>query len=229
MRNRLRWTAVPVLALCIAVLALPPAPYCARAAEAAVLDDAQAQLLGLGRLYPFSVQDGTGDLYYFTTTEKRSYYQIKALLTSGSALHIAVCRPDGTVEAEFDLADQGYRRLALEPSAKYFLQLSGESGTAGEIVGSEIVDDHADTREEAAVMKTGQEYTVTAEGPGDVDYLRFSTGAEDVTYSLVMDSVAGVAAQYEVQDENGETVASYAGSTNAEKKLTKKLPKLEPE
>lgn len=181
-----------------------------------------ASTLGFGRLYPFSMQDGTGELYSFKTTAGKSYYQIKAFVTAGSFIHADIYDAAGSqIVAQTELKDAEYECFALEPSKTYYLKLSGDTNAAGEVIVSELADDYADTAEGAEKVAFGQEYSVTTECSGDVDYLAFTTGKKDVTYSFILDSTAGIACSYELQNEAGEKVAE--GVTNPEKKLTKKL------
>jgi len=186
------------------------------------IDKDKASNLGFGRLYPFSAADGIGELYYFTTSSKKSYYQVKALVTGGSGICAKIYDKEGIPVAEqMQLENESYERIALLPSTKYYIKLSGGNDAAGDIIVSEIADDFEDTREEAKEISYGKEYAVTTECAGDADYLKFITGTEDVSYSVVIDSAAGVAGSYLLEDASGEPVIS--GVTNAEKKITKKV------
>lgn len=186
------------------------------------IDTSKASNLGFGRLYPFSAADGIGELYYFTTSAVKSYYQIKALVTGGSEICAKIYDNEGMpVTEQMRLENESYERIALMPSKRYYIELSGSNEAAGNIIVSEITDDFADTMEAAKEISCGKEYAVTTECAGDVDYLKFTTGTEDVSYSVVIDSAAGVAGNYLLEDASGEPVAS--GVTNAEKKITKKV------
>lgn len=186
------------------------------------IDTSKASNLGFGRLYPFSAANGTGKLYYFTTSSKKSYYQIKALVTGGSGISVKIYDKKGMpVGEQIQLENESYERIALAPSAKYYIELSGSNDAAGEIIVSEIRDDFADTAEEAKEISFGKEYAVTTECAGDVDCFKFTTGTEDVSYSVVIDSAAGIAGNYLLEDASGEPVDS--GVTDAEKKITKKV------
>lgn len=182
-----------------------------------------ALLLVLGCIYPFSAADGTGELYYFTSSSQKSYYQIKALVTDGTEIGAKIYDKEGVpVTEQMRLENGAYERIALAPSTKYYLELSGSSDAAGEVIVSEIADDYADTLERAEAISCGKDYAVTTECRGDVDYLKFMTGTEDVTYSVVIDSTAGIAGTYSLEDSAGREIAS--GVTDVEKKITVKCP-----
>lgn len=186
------------------------------------LDINKASYLGFGRLYPFSAAD-TG-LYYFTTTEKKSYYQVKALLNAGTSCHIEIYDELGSsLVSQADLAEQGFERFVLEPSAAYILKISGEGDTAGEIVVSEIADDYSDTMEEAVSAVFNKEYSVTTECSTDVDYLKFTTDDKDASYTLNIDPASGSAGEFELLDEAGNLFLEYSGTTNQDTKLETKL------
>lgn len=186
------------------------------------IDTNKASNLGFGRLYPFSAANGTGELYYFTTSSQKSYYQIKALIMGGQEIYTRIYDKEGMpVTEQMQLENESYKRIALSPSTKYYIELSGSNDAAGEIIVSEIADDFADTMEEAKEISYGKEYAVTTECAGDVDYLKFTTGTEDVSYSVVIDSAAGISGSYLLEDASGEPVAS--GETDAEKQITKKV------
>ena len=181
-----------------------------------------ASYLGFGRLYPFSAGN---ELYYFTTTEKKSYYQIKALAGADKSCHIEIYDETGvSLIAQADLADKAYECFSLEPSTVYYLKVSGKNGASGEIVVSQITDDYSDTAEGAATVSLNKEYSVTAECQADIDYLKFTTDDTDTNYTLNIDPASGNSGGYEVLDEEGNLLEGCSGTTEQDAKLSKKLP-----
>lgn len=205
----------------IKIITIFAAAGCAGLLSAAT-GQAADQYLGLGRLYPFQTTAGSDVQYYFTTTAKRSYYQVKTLLTTGTEIQADIYDDSGNAVAEMTLGDTQYRRFALESEKTYYINISG-SDAAGNILVSEISDDYTDEWEQAKTISFGKEYAVTTECEGDRDCLQFKTSTKDVYYTLTVDSTAGIAGDYEVLDENGEKIAELCGATNPEKKLSKKL------
>lgn len=185
----------------------------------------KASYLGFGRLYPFSAEGAEKGMYYFTTTEKKSYYRVKALMGAAGACHVELYDETGSsLVAQTDLENMGYERFSLEPSSTYYLRVSGKGGVSGEIVVSEITDDHPDTAEEALLASFNKEYSVTSECSMDVDYLKFTTDAQDTSYTLSIDPASGSTGEYEVLDETGNLVEGCSGTTEQDAKLSKKLP-----
>lgn len=126
-------------------------------------------------------------------------------MTGGSEICAKIYDKEGMpVTEQMKFENESYERIALMPSTRYYIELSGSNDAAGEIIVSEIVDDFADTREEAKAISFGKEYAVTTECAGDIDYLKFTTGTEDVSYSVVIDSATGVAGNYLLEDTSGE-------------------------
>ncbi len=188
-------------------------------------DTEKAAYLGFGRLYPLVAQGAEDGMYYFTTTEKKSYYQIKALLPEDTACHVELYDESGSsLAAQADLENMAYERFALEPSSVYFMKATGQNGASGEIVVSEITDDHADTAEGASAAALNKEYSVTTECPTDVDYLKFSTDDKDTSYTLSIDPASGSTGEYEVLDEAGNLIEGCSGTTEQDAKFSKKLP-----
>lgn len=188
-------------------------------------DIGNASYAGFGHLYPFSAE-GTGNgMYYFTTTEKKSYYQVKALMGAEGTCHVELYDETGsTLAAQADLENMEYERFSLDASSTYYLKVSGKSGVSGEFVVSEITDDHSDTVEGATAAALNKEYSVISECPTDVDYLKFTTDDKDTSYTLGIDPASGSAGEYEVQDEAGNPVEGCSGTTDQDAKLSKKLP-----
>lgn len=193
------------------------------------VDTTKAEYLGLGRLYPFVAADGTGELYYFTTSANRAYYQIKALVTEGAGFYVEIYDESGNnVVAGTELYNMEYQCFALAPEAKYFIKISGSNEAVGEIIVSEVADDHSGETDGAQEISFNKEYVVTTDCSGDLDLLKFTTSAQDVTYTLSIDSTAGVAGEYELLNEAGEKVKGFGGVTDIKNKLTVTLS-LEPE
>lgn len=191
--------------------------------EYRAIDITKAEYMGMGRLYPFQTKDGNDMLYHFTTSAKRSYYQVKTLLTTGTAMQADIYDETGNVVAELLLGDTEYQRFSLETEKTYYIKIHSIEETAGSILVSEISDDYTGDWKEAKTISFGREYAVTTECEGDWDCLQFKTGTKDVYYTLKVDSTAGIAAEYEVLDESGEKIEEFSGVTSTEKKLSKKL------
>ena len=171
--------------------------------------------ISYGRLY--EVQAGERMLYRFTTTENKEYYQVKASVATEAALSVAFYDEQGAnVRGEAVLFGRDATRAALQVSRVYYLEVYSEADTKGSFIVSNIRDDFKDTAETATGAACNKEYAVTAEVPGEVDYLRFDIGMEDAAYTLEIDPTAGSSGSYGLYDSEGNILEGADGTTDGE-------------
>ncbi|MCD7826306.1 MAG: InlB B-repeat-containing protein [Clostridiaceae bacterium] len=156
-------------------------------------------------------------LYRITTKTADSYYQMKAFVTSGSALQLALYDVNrNTVMAERSFANEESQRFALASSAEYYLYVSWENASAGSVLLSEIRDDYVNQLGEAQAIAYNQDYSFTAEVAGDTDCVKFTVGAEDASYAFHLQTTAGSQGSYEILDSAGNRIQEYCGVTDGD-------------
>lgn len=113
------------------------------------------------------------------------------------------------------LGGQNVWRLALEPYHAYYLFLSGEAGSSGKLLLSDIMDDHGDNFNQATTVALNREQSVETEIGGDVDILAFNAAAAVSSYRIQIDSVLGNSGSYALYDHNGKAISACSGEIGA--------------
>lgn len=153
----------------------------------------------------FSIVNGTqsGNCHQFrvVSSNPRGFY---AWLVDGTSNEL-MYRVDG-------LGGQNVWRLALEPNHTYYLLLTGEVGSSGKLLLSDIMDDHGDSFNQATVIALNREQSIETEIGGDVDILAFNAISAVSSYRIQIDSVLGDGGSYALYDHAGKAVSACSGT-----------------
>lgn len=110
------------------------------------------------------------------------------------------------------LGGQNIWRLALEQHHTYYLLLTGEAGSSGKLLLSDIMDDHGNSFNQATSVALNREQSIETEIGGDVDILAFNAVAAVSSYRIQIDPVLGNGGSYTLYDHNGKAVSACSGT-----------------
>lgn len=111
-----------------------------------------------------------------------------------------------------NLGGQNVWRLALEKNHTYYLLLSGQAGSTGKLMLSDIMDDHGNSLSKASAISLNKDQSIETEIAGDVDILAFTAAPAASAYQLRIESVLGTGGTYTLCDRNGKAITGCQGT-----------------
>ena len=176
--------------------------------------------------------EGEDAYYKFTTGSENAFYTITASTsTADKSFTVDLLDADGCSVGSVDFAtgEAGTMTYKLDPKTVYYLNVvMGDTEVSGKFTlkVTKVKDDYGDTMATAGSVSFNKANECAFESVADQDYLKFTTGADDNYYQVILtDKNIDGSVELEVLDEEEALIDSISADLTEPGSLTMKLEK----